>query len=342
MSAIDPTQVRPVAVTTWSGSDNFDTADWTSVLTNGNTSLPNNLVGTGIYDTVLRCTYSGLSTLKAGDTITAWVASLSTYATMALLPHTSSSAVSATNKITLSAATGANVFTLTQAFIDDLVDLGSDTFRVRFVEDGGISGTAGFAEIDADLSTEGGSPGPPGSTPGNAPDNYEFLKDDRMTRIGAIGRMPTTQREWTNFIQELDKVIKTQTGTFDVGVSATAQFTGFSADPASSSIWWHRYGQLVHLEFNIGTGTSDATDFTITGIPEVIRPRDDCVYPFFGLTDSVIDTATSSSIKIGSDGTLTFYTDHEDGAWTASGTKGFTASIGVKGIIYSLRNPFKQ
>jgi hypothetical protein len=341
MTAIDPSVAKSTNVATWSAADGSDSGDFTSTLTDGDTGTGVVVVGgAGPTGTVLRCKFSGLGTLASGDTISVWVSALSTYATMALLPYDAAGTVATGNKITLSAAVGENKFTLTQAFIDDLYD-DSGNFWVRVVEDAAISGTATMAEVDADLSTSGGDPGSPGSSPGNAPDNYAYLKDDRMTRIGALARLPTTQREWNAFLHELDKIIKNETGTFDVGGSADAQFTGFSADPATSSIWWHRYGQMVHLEFNIGTGTSDATDFTITGIPEVIRPRDDCTYPLFGLYDNGAALA-DGSVKIGSDGTLTFYSDQADGAWTGSSTKGFTSGLGAKGLIYSLRSPRKQ
>jgi len=318
-------------------------------MTNGNTSSGVVAVGAGAND-VLRLSFSGLGTLAAGDTISVWVTALSTYATMALLPHDAAGTVATGNKLTLTAATGENVFTLTQAFIDDLFDIGG-SFQVRVVEDAGISGSATIAEIDANLTTEGGG-GSPGSEPGNAPDNYKFIKDDRITRVGAIARYPTDQRSWNAFVHELDKIIKNVTGTFDIGGSATAQFTGFSSDPATSSIWWHRYGQFVHMEFNIGTGTSDATDFTITGIPAVIAPRDACTYPLFGMYDNGA-ALTTGSVKIAptldangdptGPGIITFYTDNDDAAWTAAGTtKGFTASLGVKGLIYDLRSPLKQ
>ena len=342
MSAVDPTVVRSTNVTSWSAANGADAGEFTATATDGDTSTGVVVVGgAGPTGTVLRCRFPGLTNLASGDTISVWITALSTFATAALLPYDTATTVDASNKLTLTAATGINTFTLTQAFIDDLIDLGSGVFQVRFVEDSAISGTATVSEIDSDLTTGGGSgPGSPGSSPGNAPDNYKYLKDDRVTRIGSIGRMPQDQRQWSSFIHELDKIIKNETGTFDVGGSATAQFTGFSVDPTASSIWWHRYGQIIHLEFNIGTGTSNTTAFTITGIPTVIRPRDDCTYPLFGLYDNGA-ALTSGSVRVGSDGTLTFYSDHADGAWTGSSTKGFAPSIGSKGLLYSLRNPAK-
>ena len=143
-------------------------------------------------------------------------------------------------------------------------------------------------------------------------------------------------------MHELQKWIKDETGTFDISSTDTAKFTGFSTDPTTSSIWWHRYGQFVHLEFNIGTGTSDTTAFTITGIPEVITPRDDCIYPLYGLYDNGAAIVDRGSVKIGSDSVITFYTDHQDGAWTGSGVKGFETGLTAKCLIYDLRSPTKQ
>jgi hypothetical protein len=151
--------------------------------------------------------------------------------------------------------------------------------------------------------------------------------------------MPTTQREWNTFIQELNKWIKNETGSFDVGGSATAQFTGFSSDPSGASVWWHRYGQIVYLEFHFTTGTSNATGFTITGIPEIIRPRDTqrCL-----IWDTVNagNQADVTPLDVKPDGTIAFYSAFPDNAWTSSGGKGL-GRVG-NGIMYSLRQPGKH
>jgi len=338
MSSVDPTFASSKNVSSWDDGDSGTVADYLAGLTNGNPASWQVRCGLD-PDDALRVEFPNLSTIAAGDTVSVWITDTVTFSTMAVLPYNTSIDVTTANKLTQSASVGENTFTLTQAFIDDLYDLGSGTWALRIVEDAGISGYAEIAEIDADLTTSGGG-GSPGSSPGNAPDNYKYLKDDRMVRVTSISRAPQSERGWGNFVRELNKIIKNETGTFDISSTDDAKFTGFSADPATSSIWWHRYGQIVHLEFNIGTGDSDATDFTITGIPTVIRPRDDCIYPLFGLYDNGAAIA-SGSIKVGSDGTLTFYTDQEDGAWTGSSTKGFTSGLGVKGLMYSLRNPTK-
>ena len=181
-------------------------------------------------------------------------------------------------------------------------------------------------------------PGPP---PANEPAAFEFLTDNRLVHNSAITRMPTTQREWDSFIIELNKWIKNETGSFDVSSSDSAKFTGFSSDPSSANIWWHKYGQLVHLQFEFSFGTSDATDFTITGIPENLRPRDDMDVLCPGLRDGSASISPVGACTVTSVGAINFWTTPHHGVWTGSGTKGFSTS-GRFSIIYSLRQPGKH
>ena len=181
----------------------------------------------------------------------------------------------------------------------------------------------------------------PGIPPPNEPADFEYLTDNRLLNNGNITRMPTTQQQWNTFIVELNKWVKNETGSFDIGGSETAQFTGFSADPASANIWWHRYGQLVHIQFHFTTGTSDDTDFTITGIPENITPRDDIRVLCPGLMDNGSNLTEIGSVVIASSGTIIFYTTEYGNLWTGSSTKGF-ADSGKYSVIYSLRQPGKH
>ena len=181
----------------------------------------------------------------------------------------------------------------------------------------------------------------PGGPPPDAPAAFSYLKDERLLTNGNITRMPTTQREWNTFIQELDKWLKNKTDGFGIGGSNTAQWTGFSSDPSDSTGWYQRFGQVVHLEFDgVDTGTSNATSFTITGIPAEIRPRDDITVYMAGLIDAGADITTGSLAKVGSDGVVTFYSNTSGGGWTGSGAKGFDTLVNYS-IIYMLRNPPK-
>ena len=177
----------------------------------------------------------------------------------------------------------------------------------------------------------GFKPGPP---PDNEPSAFEFLTDNRLLHNPNITRMPTTQREWNTFIQELNKWVKNETGSFD------PTFTGFSSGPTAASVWWHRYGQLVYLQFEFTTGTSDATGFTITNLPDNITPRDTQRCLIWELVDGSSTISNVQTVDVKSDGTIAFYSAIPDNAWTASGGKG----IARKGnsIMYSLRQPGKH
>jgi len=182
----------------------------------------------------------------------------------------------------------------------------------------------------------------PGGPAANLPGAYEDLRDNRLLHNPNITRMPTTQQEWNAFVQELNKWIKNETGSFAIGGSETAQFTGFSSDPATANIWWARYGQMVHMEFYFTTGTSDAGTWTITGLPEVITPRDDINVNCEGMVDAGASlTAGAGNCTIISTNVLSFRTTPHLGAWTASGDKGFQTS-GRHSIIYMLRQPGKH
>ena len=178
--------------------------------------------------------------------------------------------------------------------------------------------------------------------PVNGPGAYERLVDQRLTSNSNLTKMPTNQREWNSFIQELNKWIKSETGFFDVGGSADAQFTGFSSDPTSAGVWWMRYGQFVHMEFNFTTGTSNTTGFTITGVPENLTPRDNLTVPCEGLIDNnTLLTAGTGTCRVNANSTLDFRTTPQGGTWTALLGKGFDLA-GRYGIIYPLRQPGKQ
>jgi hypothetical protein len=178
-------------------------------------------------------------------------------------------------------------------------------------------------------------------TPATIPSNFAPLRDGRLLNNSNLTRMPTTQREWNTFIQELNKWIKSETGVFDVGLSADAQFTGFSTDPANAAVWYMRYGQFVHMEFYFQTGTSDSISFAITGIPETLRPRDDVTVACAGLWNNGASLAAGEgTCVVQSTGVLSFNATPHGGAWTASSTKGFATS-GRFGIIYPLRQPGK-
>ena len=183
---------------------------------------------------------------------------------------------------------------------------------------------------------------PGGGGGSGAHSDFAYLTDERLSNNSNLIRMPTDQRGWNSFIQELSKWIKDETGSFD------PVFTGFSSAPGATTggegptIWWHRYGQMVHMQFVFGLGTSDQTFFTITNLPEVITPRDDARYSIWGLQDNSSTLTDEQMIKVGSNNVLTFYSSVNAGAWTNSMSKGFGTRTPPDSIIYSLRQPGKQ
>ena len=174
----------------------------------------------------------------------------------------------------------------------------------------------------------------PGPGPPNEPASFEFLTDNRLLHNPNITRMPTTQKEWNTFIQELNKWVKNETGTFD------PTFGGFSSDPSSASCWWHRFGQMVQMEFVFTTGTSNATSFTITNLPEIITPRDDTTVSISGMQDNGTLITIPQAVAFKADGSIRFDSNAANGTWTNTGNKGF--SDNDMSVIYILRQPGKH
>ena len=181
-------------------------------------------------------------------------------------------------------------------------------------------------------------------TPAGEPATFTEVRAERLTRSPQISRMPQDQREWDRFVQELNKLIRNEVSGFE------PVLTGFSADPTSPYCWYHRFGQMVYMEFAFTTGTSNSAAFSITNLPTSITPnvQQRCLVNGH-MTDGVADLAygtletQGSAALVGSDGTIKFYTEmKQDTGWTASGTKGFVMPTGqYASILYTLRNPDK-
>lgn len=116
-------------------------------------------------------------------------------------------------------------------------------------------------------------------------------------------------------------------------------FTGFSLDPSPDTINWVKQGNIVYAHLLFATGTSNATEFTITNIPTAIRP--DVAQTVS--VNNLIDNTTSSgwgTITIGTGDVWTVrFQDEDDDSWTASGNKGFQltgSGLGSSIISYVL------
>lgn len=111
----------------------------------------------------------------------------------------------------------------------------------------------------------------------------------------------------------------TSSGTFTPG------FTGFSASPSANTAQYAITGNLVALQLSFTTGTSNATTFTITGLPAAIRPLRKQVLRFPGLVDNGGTLSTGQAV-INTDGTISLYPSDASTAWTNTGNKGGTGA----------------
>lgn len=110
------------------------------------------------------------------------------------------------------------------------------------------------------------------------------------------------------------------TGNFSLG------FTGFSVNPAANTAQYTITGNQVALQLSFVTGTSNATTFTLTGLPAAIRPLRKQVLRFPGLVDNGTTLNTGQAV-INTDGTITLYPSDASTTWTAAAsTKGGTGA----------------
>jgi hypothetical protein len=177
-------------------------------------------------------------------------------------------------------------------------------------------------------------PGAPQSGTGGVPSDFEYLNDERLPTNPAITRMPTNQREWDAFVRELDKRIKNISDGF------VPTFTGFSSDPSNPFVWYHRYGQLVMLEWHFTTGTSNSTSWTITNLPEIITPKYNVDAIVSGMIDNGSNVTHPGAMTVGANGVITFWSTEHHNLFTASGNKGF-ANADRYTTTYWLRHPSK-
>lgn len=109
----------------------------------------------GANGDALRIEYADLAGLAVNDTITILITAIHQIDDgMDLLAYIDSNSVTATGRINLDApmTIGANLYTITQAFIDELGDVGSGNFAVRWGPRAQEAGDCSTAEVDADLT----------------------------------------------------------------------------------------------------------------------------------------------------------------------------------------------
>lgn len=119
----------------------------------------------------------------------------------------------------------------------------------------------------------------------------------------------------------------------------TATWGGFSAAPATTAIPFVRMGNTVILTFpGSNTGTSNASSFTMSGLPAQLQPTHAQLVPLMGLVDNGGLVASSFAyIPVGS--VINFgklITDGVTTDWTGSGTKGFSTAFSGYTLTYSI------
>lgn len=160
-------------------------------------------------------------------------------------------------------------------------------------------------------------------------DVTKLLKNDALVKNPYLRRMPTTEQEWTRFIQTLNAQPVRNLG--DVVQTFTPAWTGFSADP-SGDLSYMDLGDLVVLWNNTAgqvVGTSNANTMTFTNLPSVIRP-DQSVIDSTIVIDS--GSAFHGQVSILANGTVGFTLMTVSGSLIQAGVGGLFTAAGNKGL----------
>jgi hypothetical protein len=163
-------------------------------------------------------------------------------------------------------------------------------------------------------------------------DVTQLLKNDALVKHPYLRRMPTTEQEWTRFVQTLNAQPIRNLGDVEQTFTPTS-WTGFSSDPVGT-ISYYSFGDLVVLSRAVSdlTGTSDAADMTFSGLPEDIRPKTSSVVRSVPCITLLNGVQVASIAHIDWTGTVTF------GAGDTTATAGrlrYTESyntVGSKGL----------
>ena len=178
----------------------------------------------------------------------------------------------------------------------------------------------------------------PGVPTTGAPGDFAYEKFSRISENPQIANMPTNQREWNVFVQELEKMVRNESNAF------IPTFSGFSVDPTDPFVWYQRYGQVVFMQFHFTTGTSNGASFAITNLPESITPNTtQFITPFYGLINN--SSEIIGSVRVNSDNTITFSSDPlQDSNFATINDKGLNTTPNMDdslSITYFLREPNK-
>lgn len=127
------------------------------------------------------------------------------------------------------------------------------------------------------------------------------------------------------------------TENFETG-NYTGSWAGFSADPSNVGATWYRQGNIVNLILPIGTGTSNATTMSFSGMDSEIRPTTQQYVYFPYAEDNSAHLVSGAVGVINTSGTVSFAPGDaafDTSGWTSSGTKGI---LGFGSCFYRLRD----
>lgn len=107
--------------------------------------------------------------------------------------------------------------------------------------------------------------------------------------------------------------------------SFTITYTGFTANPTGTATWY-RSGKIVTLILPALTGTSNATTFTMTGIPAAISPvtTQRIQLPLFAVRNNGSDGA-NGSLSVAAGGTFSVFESGSGVGWSNINGKGIVA-----------------
>ena len=143
----------------------------------------------------------------------------------------------------------------------------------------------------------------------------------------------------TGFYRDTANQIGIALGGVSAGQIVSGTFTatgnGFSGSVTGTATY-QRFGNIVVLQLPNLSGTSNATTFTVTGLPSIIQPSVARICRINAVDNgsAVVDGQTVAGFTAAS-GTITIYKAANASGWTNSGTKAIQAQGGApQSLIY--------
>jgi hypothetical protein len=170
---------------------------------------------------------------------------------------------------------------------------------------------------------------------GSTPSGTEFFRIDANGRTG-VGIVPTARNNTTLQIKDGVGFPATQVSSTDPNTlddyregSFTFTATGMTTSPTGTSTYV-KVGNVVTLNLPSISGTSNATSFTLTGLPSIITPSS-----ARRVTATVQDNGGNfvyGMAEISAAGAVTLYLTPGGAGFTASGTK----AINISSVSYTI------